>query len=363
MELHEDFILSFYRNLKDKGYQLYKGKTTYAGRIFACQKGQEQELRQGWFDNFSPEKIYNEVLLLEFVNRYNIHHINLTNENEKNVSLDFFVDYYKKTSSENQLQMLKLFEKFSGTHLSAISLAYVVDRISNNPKEILNNLSKFPVSVLDIFTISVEDIHNYLKTKNIEADELDKFYVKYFRARKNQIKYPHTGPQIKDFLLNLYGRDKEKLSPYFPFFNHIKQEFDEIPWEVDEMKSPYVVAIRINCRKASQILCIPNFHETQIQNEIQSFLYGLKNYKNLDEISMQDIDKNKKIVEFRCYSQELIEQGELNNLIKDYLYFKRDNLEVETNSSNIAKWLMERDLRFKLSENANTPTPTQRLKI
>ncbi len=362
MKLNEDFVLSFYRDLKEKGYQLYKGYTTYAGRIFACQKGQEKELKQGWFDNFSHEKIHNEALLLEFVKNYNIHHINLTNEKEQNVPLDFFIDYYQHTSSENQLQMFKLFEKFTGVNFNTDSLTYVLDRISNNSKEILTNLSKIPVSVLDIFTISVDDIHNYLKTKNIEAEDLDKFYVKYFKARKNQIKYPHTGPKVKDFLLNLYGRDEEKLSPYFPFFNHIKQEFDEIPWEVDEMKSPYVVAIRINCRKASQILCIPNFHETQIENEIQSFLYGFKSYKNLDEISMEDVDKNKKIVEFRCYSQEPINQAELNNLIKDYLYFKRDNLAVETNRSNVAKWLMERDLRVQLSENANITT-TKKLKI
>ncbi len=73
-------------------------------------------------------------------------------------------------------------------------------------------------------------------------------------------------------------------------------------------------------------------------------------------------DKQKSIVEVRCYTNTDFKQEELNSLIKEYLLFKKTEPELKTTTSNVGNWLTQRNLKMQLKPNESTHT-TPKVKI
>lgn len=358
MSLKNEFALEFFRYLKNLDYTIFRSKNSYRTSFCAAQKALGNIFDSG--NNFnSYSTVHSENEFLNILTKSQSREIELSYDDQAR-TFDFFVKFFNQSTVENQTLLLKDIEAITNSKWNKY-IFKVLDGISKDNKELIQNIHAIPISTMDISSVSLSDWKNYLSSKQIDDQELDKFFLKYLRIRKNQIKDSYTGPQVKQFLLDHYGRNREKLEPYFLFFNHIKDEFEEISLDIEEMTSSYTTTTRLNCRKASQLLCIPKYTESEIKKEIESFCYGMMKYQNFDQVIVDEFDKPKNIVEVRIYSSFPFEQKELNSLIKDYLLFKKSNPTIETNKNTVEKWLMQKSLKEELSSKESTPN--KRVKI
>lgn len=361
MKINQEYLKEFYQYLLQNGFTVTKAKSNFGivsynlNKIYAYKSDNHEDLKSGEASNYYHEKFYSENQFKEFIQNkfHRIHCIK-----HEHTELDFFIKFYKTTTKENRLELFKEIETILG-YVWHKDFLKIIDSVSNNKKEIIANIHSFPVSVLKFQHVNLKNLHIFFMEHDFNEEELDNFYYKFFKSRKNQIKGPIYGPKFRDFLLEIYGRNEEKLKPYFEFSNYVKQEFHNIDLNFIELISNNVIATRINCRKASKLLCIPYYGEIQINSEISSFVHAIKDFMNFDQVTVEYFDKPKCINEVRCYTNTDFSKEELNNLIKEYLLFKKTEPNFETNKSNVEKWLMQRNLKLHLREQPITAKSKQ----
>jgi small-conductance mechanosensitive channel len=353
MEINREYLTDYYNYLTENGFSVTNSKKrgTYSHtQVFAYKADNPKALNQGDAANYYHEKLYNENNFSSFIKDTFFRIFCIDNEE---VPVDFFIKFYNKTTKEKKLELLKEIELVLGYSWSSYALK-IIDNVSKTNKEIISTLNSFPISVLDVTKINLQELHKFLTKNDIKSEELDNFYIKFFKSRKNQFKDARTGPIVLKFLLEVYGRDETKLKPYFEFSNHVKTEFKSVDLDFTDMLAKNVITTRINCRKASQLLCIPGYNENKIESEISSFVYCLENLLRFEEIMIESYDKQKSIIEVRCYTNTDFKQEELNTLIKEYLLFKKTEPDFPTTTSNVGSWITQRNLKMQLKPNEST---------
>jgi hypothetical protein len=271
----------------------------------------------------------------------------------KDFHVNAFIDIYNSNNTEEQKFMLSNITEYLGYSWND-NIIYVLGKTTKNYKDVVNVVNGFSITTLHISRVNLKELDNILESFNPKAEDLYKFWLKFFKQRKNQVKNAMYGPVMSKFLLNKYGRDQEKLSPFCELSNSLKSEFEELEFQLEEDSAKYVTAFRVNCRKASQLLSIPNYTEGRIQNEIGKFMYGLKNIWNLEKIDVVDFDRHKGIVEFRIYnSQKQYSQEEVTSLVKEFLVYKKRVPELDTTDVLVNNWMLQRELSSVLSNEKN----------
>lgn len=268
----------------------------------------------------------------------------------KDFNVNAFIDIFNSNSADEQKFMISNITEYLGYSWNE-SIIYVLSKTTKNYKEALSVINGFSISTLHMGRVEFKKIDNLLESFNPNENDMYKFWLKFFKQRKNQAKSALYGPKMSNFLIDKYGRDEKKLAPFCEFSNHLKSEFEELEFKLEEDAAKHVTAFRINCRKASQILCIPNYTEGKIQTEIKNFMNGLKKLWKLEKIDVVDFDRHKGIIEVRMYNNEkAYAQEEVTGLLKDFLVHKKTIPEIETNDNLVNNWMLKKDLTQSLSE-------------
>lgn len=268
----------------------------------------------------------------------------------KDFNVNAFIDIYNANNIEEQKWMLSNITEYLGYSWNE-NIIYVLSKTTKSYKDVVGVINGFSISTLSMARIELKNLDNLLESFNPSESDVYKFWLRFFKQRKNQVKSPLYGPKMSNFLIDKYGRDEEKLAPFCDFSNYLKSQFEELDFKLEEDAAKYVTAFRVNCRKASQILCIPNYTEGRIQNEITKFMSGIKKLWKLEKIDVVDFDRHKGIIEVRMYNNEkAYAQEEITSLLKEFLIHKKSIPELETNDGLVNNWMLKRDLTKSLSE-------------
>lgn len=242
--------------------------------------------------------------------------------------IEYLIQNYEKNSIFNFIDMLP---------------------IDNNKK--LKLIDNLPVSILDAHQITFDKLKLFVEQSNYNEEQKDQFYLRFFKARKNQIK-DKTGEAAENFLMTLYTNNQTKLEPYFTFFPNINNHFNEIELNIEE--PGYVVLnLHLNMRKAAKQLS--NISEIKVTEWVKDFSGSFAKKHNLWSV-MEAVDKPKAIFEVRLYKkEETIEINEKVNLenykkiLKSFLVYMSklvDSPKIDFNY--IDKWIFQKELTEKL---------------
>lgn len=242
--------------------------------------------------------------------------------------IEYLIQNYEKNSIFNFIDMLP---------------------IDNDKK--LKLIDNLPVSILDAHQITFDKLKIFVDKSTYNEKQKDQFYIKFFKARKNQIK-DKTGEAAENFLMDLYTKNKTKLEPYFTFFPNINNHFNEIELNIEE--PGYVVLnLHLNMRKAAKQLS--NISETKVEEWVRVFSGSFAKKYALWSV-MESFDKSKAIFEVRLYKKEEIteinEKVNLENykkILKCFLVYMSklvDNPKIDFDY--IDKWVFQKELTEKL---------------
>lgn len=365
MNLVQKYFQEYYEYAQKVGYIVsdVRKDGSYKKPIYSYPRDKEKELFNefSWLRNLNVQEITSQDYFSRLINENKIKELVFPQKNDE-MFLEFFVNFYHKCSTEEKKEILKNIDNFVGYNDKwPCSVFKMLESPKTNEKEVFFILLNIPVSELTIYGLSLTDLDNIITKKKLNQEEVDKFYVKFLKARKNQIKHANIGPRVKQFLMDKYGQDEEKLKPYFPFFNPIKEEFQEVELNIEEEVSEYITATRINCRKASQLICIPSLTEYLLKLEIQSFCAGLQKYKNFEKVVLDECASAKGIIEVRTYSSFPFAKEELTELIKGFLRFKKVNQDMQTTPESVQAWLLKQDLQKQLPNKENQTAKRMRI--
>ncbi len=279
----------------------------------------------------------------------------------KDFFVNAFIDIYNSNSPEDQKYMLSNITEYLGYSWNE-NIMTVLGKTTKSYKDVVNVVNSFSITSLHISKVNLNQLDKLLESFNPKPDDIYKFWLRFFKQRKNQVKSALYGPIMSKFLLGKYGRDQEKLNPFCELSNSLKSEFEELDFTLEEDSAKYVTAFRVNCRKASQILSIPNYTEGRIQNEISKFMYGLKKVWNLEKIDVVDFDRHKGIIEVRMYNNDKqYTQDEVTSLVKEFLVYKKTVPELDTTEVLVNNWMLKRELSKNLSDNKAQATKKNKI--
>jgi hypothetical protein len=274
----------------------------------------------------------------------------------ENFQENFFVKMFREAPKDEQRLLIKNVESYIG-NLWRTKFLEIFSEILNTTKE-LNYLHSISISVWDIGKVPFKNLDKLISSKEINEKEIDDFYLKFFKARKNQIKDATWGPKVKKFLVQKYGNNEEKLKPYCDFSNYIREIFEEIDLDIIEPVEKFTVLSQINYKKATNLLCMPKYDEKEIVKLITNFVSLMAKHKGISRTDVEDVGVG--VIEIRCYTNNAFTQAELNKEIKDYLLFKKKNIDIPLNAQTIEKYFMVKELKSELEENKSV---TKKMKL
>lgn len=324
----------FINYLKENDYQLYSKNSYY---YFVHKDSYENQYRKEYGNSrFSLE--YSSLNIIgngEF--------------SEKNIKKKCANDKFKSDSIKDK-EYFKLIDYLVKRYEQDDVIDFVESlSASNNDKiKLLENL---PVSILEAYSTNFNKVKNIVEQSDYSTVEKEKFYIKFFKSRKNQLK-GKTGESAEYFIIKLYGNNEDKLMPYFDFFPNIKNRFHSIELDIEE--PGYVIfSQRFNVRKASKIL--QGKEESKIQKWIEVFSGSMAKKYNVWS-SLELIDRPKAIVEIRFYKNDLDvlidEKLNIDNysqkLKKFLIYMIGLTEEPKLDFKYIEKWINHTDLTENL---------------
>ena len=225
----------------------------------------------------------------------------------------------------------------------------VIDFIDSMPLIKINKIKMLlnvPISVLDYSNLNLERLSDFMAGE--DEDVKDKFYLSLFKSRKNQLR-GSFGDKVELFLLEMYGKDRNKLSAYESFFPNIQNMFTDINLDIFEHIEP-IFTVRLDVRKASKIL--NGVSEDSLSDWIQNF--GREYAKSRSVLSVYDIlDKSTNFVEVRVFQKEKVDSDcSRDDYIGNLTDFLKENKGIfnktKPDSMLIEKWLLKRKISESL---------------
>lgn len=342
----KEYLSQMYEYLVKEGYTIIKEYIPNLGYSLQVVSLQDDKYfnNRGDLKNHNYTKFYSKNDFVDYVIKEKKY---ISFNSNEFIRGQFFINIFNGSSKDEQLFMIKNIKDYVGD-LWRSKFSNIFGQILNTTKD-LDYLHSIPISTWEANTVPLKDLDKLVIEKGLKDKAYDNFYLKFFKSRKNQIKNANCGPAVKDFLLTIYGRDEEKLKPYCVFFNYIKELFEEIDLDIVEPTPEFTVLSRFNCRKASKLLCMPNYGEKEINKLITNFVYLMQPYKGIQQAYVEDFGTG--VIEVRCDTDKSFTQEELNKEIKDYLLFKKKNIHILLDSQSIEKYFLSKDLTSELVEN------------
>lgn len=286
--------------------------------------------------------------------RYSIAHssVNIIGEEENsknNIKQKYLLEKWKEDSFKDK----EYFEEIDYCihNYEKNSVLNFISLINDTPEKKLKLIENLPISILELPQLTIEKLKTFVDSSNYKQEEKDKFYLKFFKLRKNQLK-DKVGEEVEMFLMSLYRDNQEKLEPYFSFFPNIKNNFNDIELNIEE--PGYVIfSLRLNIRKAAKQLS--NMSEVIAEEWIRVFSGSMAKKYNL-WCQMENIDKPKAIHEIRFYKSELKTEVNEKVSIENYqktlksflVYMSKLSEKPNINFEYVEKWMFQKDLKEKL---------------
>ncbi len=300
----------------------------------------EDELKKSNLKNLNIQEIKEEKSYYTF---------GFKSDFDKDFLTKVFIRAYKKSSDEEKENLLKKINIFLGNSWSERVLP-IIENIAQNHKEATDIINKIPISIWNAKSVNYEKIDELLVKKEATDDDMLKFYVNFFKKRKNHLKSNKLGFEFKNFIFNKF-QSKEKIKKFIDISNYIKEEFVQNEFSINEISGIDTVVLKINCKKLLEQMCNPKYYLSTLEQDLYILTHGIKKYKNIEFVEMENQDKKNYLLELRFFHKNSINQKEIEDIFREFLLFKKKEQNFEANQESIAAWLFKQDLDKDLHQN------------
>ncbi len=280
---------------------------------------------------------------------------------DSDILTKIFISSYKKGTVEVKEELLKEIDLFFDNKWS-YKILEIVDALSENHKEASNIINTIPISTWNAKSVNYEKIDELLVKKNASEDDLLKFYVGFFKKRKNQLKSNIVGFEFKQFIFGKFSSE-ENLKKFINISNYVKEEFLGNDFSINDISGIDTVVLKINCKKLLEQMCNPKYFVSTLEQDLYTLSNGIRKHKNLEFVEFENQDRKNCVVELKFFHKNAITQKEVEDIVKDFLVFKKKEQEFEVNINSIESWLLKRDLENGLSPQKTEPKKKIGVKI
>lgn len=333
-KLNKDFKTGQYQYFVENGYSYFVLKHKSHNNKFSNNVIVASQKEPQLQDYILIEKINNTDEFLKNLSYWTIK----TNNKElvKKYFLQFFLSSDKKTKKEIFSYIHRLVEGFD---LKDYYIDFINYGKGKNINEFINYFSSsFPISVWNTKKINFDDMQNEI-LKTYSQEDTYKFWLSFFRKRKNQIKDVNTAPIVANFLLNQYGNDPKKINSFYSFFPYLRAQIEKIEPDIFDFEHDYSTILPINLKKMVDSFGIPKFSKDSYMDQLLSLSNSISKYYNLDfnECTYQSKQKGNIHINF-YHSNPLFTTSLAKKIIIDYFSYIKNN-QFELCEENIMKWL------------------------
>ncbi len=190
----EDFHRAQWKFYKDRGFKIGTKKTTYGYTAPIAYLTDSREFNHTYnVENFVQQYRGRDEKIIRC-------------DTNQELSLEFFIDFYKTTSEENKKILSKYYSDFSGVKIKDTYMK-LCDALCNSSQEKIHFIKKMPFTMFEVKYVDLPEFDKQLQSLGLKDDALHQFYVDFLKPRKNQIKVPSTGAKGKSFLKSKYEED------------------------------------------------------------------------------------------------------------------------------------------------------------
>ncbi len=325
----EYLIKKKYRIYGFKKSQFLSNKSSYQSNVdlLLASKNSQPTIRN--FDLICEIKTKEELIK-------HITHQAIIVENE-NENKKFFLDFLFKN-----LPLQKTIIKNHHFFIHNFKLInYFKDFLNNKHFENINDFNNyfrktFNNSFWTIHSIELKEMNQILMSK-WGYENTFKFWLHFFKARKNQINDPKNSIKIFNFLIETYKEDDAKLLKFANFFKYLRAKFDEPIINIFEEETKYSIHISVNLKKMVDSFFIDNYLTSNYYDKLVSLTEGLVAHHSLDRC---DIFKRRNIINLGFYQNEnTLNEKDVKELIIDFFKHLKENHVNINNEYKIDKWI------------------------
>ena len=342
----EEFHRAQWKFYKDKSFKIGTKSTSYR--------------YTSPFAYLTVNREFNDIYNVEsFIQKYK--HIDekiIRCDTSPKLSLEFFIYFYKNTTTENQKIMLKEYSNFSGAKITDTYMQ-LCDAFFDSPQEKISFIKKMPFTMLEVQYVDLPELDKQLHKLGLKDDALHQFYIDFFKPRKNQIKVPSIGSKVKSFLKSKY--DENKLKAFFPFFPFLQADYQEVELDIFDNKHEICTTTFVKLKSVVQKYGIKNWKTDDYKTHLSNLCVGLKEYYNLEKFSTPE-DSSSKVLKIEFFHSNFnFTLPLLNDLVSEYfLALKINPQEPQYNQEAGLKWVRQYNLEKNL---APKQEKTKQLKI
>lgn len=278
----------------------------------------------------------------------------------RELSEEFFYVFYKKYPKYRK-ELLGNGYSYFNINIKK-DLNRFLEKTSENYNEAEKNLLDYPISVLTVQGFDFENLEKKLKSMGGNEDNLYSFWLKFFKARKNQISNPSIAPEVADFLISRF--EYEKLEKFFPFFSFLQAKYQEVEPDIFDGDHEYATSVFINLKKMSKVFGLDGWSYDKFEIGLKNYMLALKKYYGLEEALFADISRAKKLfsISFFHNNEKFTKELLKGRIVQLFNSLKSSNKQAtDLTESFLNSWIAKQELQEKLSEKSENKN--KRLKV
>jgi hypothetical protein len=328
----EEFHRAQWKFYKDRGFKIGTKRNYYGSTI--AHLGENRDISD----------IYNVEPFIQYYKGRDEKIIKCDTNPE--LSLEFFIEFYKSTSTDNQKIILKDYKNFSGVKIKDTYMQ-LCDAFCSSSQEKIQFIKKMPFTMFEVNYVDLPEFDKQLQDLGLKDDALHQFYVDFLKPRKNQIKVPSTGAKVKSFLKSKY--DEDKLEPFFPFFPFLQADFQEVALDIFDNQHELSTVSFVKLKTIVQKYGIKNWKTEDYKTHISNLCVGIKEYYKLNK-ALNTEDATSKILKIEfLHSNPNFTLDLLNDLVSQYFVSLKSNpQEPKYNKEVGMKWVLQYNLQQNL---------------
>lgn len=367
--LHDEFYRQQYLFLQNNGYDSYFVKSADYKNKFSWKKtyeGQEHINNHGQIvicalktepvatkilnhpflkkENFTTDihKVENSDSFIKNFFYYGQTYTTPLNLSGKNVTTDYLTYFYKNNPHLGS-EILKNFYDVYGS----ISPSYQIFLDNIPTEDLIKTIHKFPISVWRLQDWDLKELGTYLENRVQSKEEMDSFWFKFLKNRKNQIKDPDfkMGPEVRDFLLNYYNENRTQLEPYFPICSYLEAHFVTPDIDPFEYTADISTTVKLNCHKLKELFMFDNWSAYTYALNIEILFNNMVSHYQLEEVIVKETESTSGILMVNfLHNNQSFGKDTITSNVFDFLNYIKTNQDFNINSDACQTWLMHRKL-------------------
>ena len=355
-DLKRDFLTAQYTYFTNKGFHIYSGRinnnvNAYNKNYLFPERNAEKFLNSVSSLNQTSYLNYMSNNISCFLNHPDSHYMEKQNQ-------EFLASFFK-AYPENQKELLKNYNRYAGVPLKEV-FTELLDS-TDNKKSLLMLIASFPLALLSATAVNLEELDSYLIQRGFTEAENDKFWLGFMKVRKAHLKDRYAGPAVRDFLLNKYDSNEEKLEPYFSFFPFLENEFRETAIDIFENNLAFSTTSLISYRKMMTSFCIDKFSESDYEKKLKEFSFAFGRHYALEdtEVTSENASKGIMRVSF-LHNSESFNQTVFEKKVVNFFKYLQTDPAFKISRESVSSWLAQHDLSETMEKK---DMPVRRAKI